>query len=136
MVGEDVENDGGAIDHRHAQSALQIALLARRQLVIAGDQVGVAGGDFSLHLGQLAATYVAIGIGRLALLYRLAGGGDTGRAQQLLQLGQRVALLATADDADRKGALARTRVGDAGPTGAVARLLIASVPRPFHSDRL
>ncbi len=42
MVGEDVEDDRGAIDDRHAQRLLEVALLARQQLVVAGHQVGVA----------------------------------------------------------------------------------------------
>ena len=43
VVGEDVEDDRRAVDHRHAERLLEVALLARRQLVVAGDQVGVAG---------------------------------------------------------------------------------------------
>ena len=48
VVGEDVENHRRAVDHRHTERRLQVALLARRQLVIAGDDVGVAGGDLLL----------------------------------------------------------------------------------------
>ena len=43
MVGEDVEDHRRAVDHRHAQRRLEVALLARRQLVVAGDEVGVRG---------------------------------------------------------------------------------------------
>ena len=132
VVGEDVEDHRGAVDHRHAQRRLEVALLARRQLVVAGDQVGVAGGDLLLHLSQLAATEIAIGIRRLPLLHRLAGGGDARGAQQLLQLGQRIAILVATDDADRQRPLARTRVGDAGAVGAVPRLRPSSVSRPLH----
>ena len=39
--GEDVEDDRRAVDHRHPERRLEIALLARRQLVVAGDEVGV-----------------------------------------------------------------------------------------------
>ena len=42
VVGEDVEDHRGAVDHRHAERRLEVALLARRELVVAGDQVGVA----------------------------------------------------------------------------------------------
>ena len=98
VVGEDVEDHRGAVDHRHAERRLEVALLARRQLVVAGDQVGVAGGDLLLQLGQPAAAEVAVGVGCRALLDRLAGGRDPGGAQQLLQLGQRVAVLAAVDD--------------------------------------
>ena len=47
VVGEDVEDHRRAVDHRHAQRRLQVALLARGELVVAGDQVRVAGGDLS-----------------------------------------------------------------------------------------
>ena len=92
VVGEDVEDHRGAVDHRHPQRRLQVALLARRQLVVAGDHVGVAGGDLLLQLGELAAAEVAVGVGRRPLLDRLARGRHPGGAQQLLQLGERVAL--------------------------------------------
>ena len=39
--GEDVEDHRRAVDHRHAERLLQVALLARGQLVVAGDQVRV-----------------------------------------------------------------------------------------------
>ena len=42
VVGEDVEDHGGAVDHRHAERRLEVSLLARSELVVAGDQVGVA----------------------------------------------------------------------------------------------
>ena len=115
---------------------LEVALLARRQLVVAGDQVGVAGGDLLLQLGQLAAAEVAVGIGRGALLDGLAGGRHAGGAQQLLQLGQRVAVLAAVDDADRQRPLAGARIGDAGAVRGVVRLLVAPVPGSIHSTRL
>ena len=41
VVGEDVEDHRGAVDHGHAERLLEVALLARRQLVVDGDQVGV-----------------------------------------------------------------------------------------------
>ena len=39
--GEDVEDHRGAVDHRHAELLLEVALLARGQLVVAGDEVRV-----------------------------------------------------------------------------------------------
>ena len=83
MVGEDVEDDRRAIDDRHVERLLDVALLARQQLVVAGHEVGVAVLDRLLELLELAATEVAVGIGLLAALHQLARHGHTGRAQQL-----------------------------------------------------
>ena len=55
MVGEDVEDDRGPVDHRDADVLLEVALLARQQLVVAGDQVGARVLDVALQLGELAA---------------------------------------------------------------------------------
>ena len=41
VVGEDVEDDRRAVDHRHVELLLEVALLARQQLVVAGHEVGV-----------------------------------------------------------------------------------------------
>ena len=115
VVGEDVEDDRGAVDHRHAQRRLEVALLARRQLVVAGDEVGVAGGDLLLQLGELAAAEVAVGVGRGALLDRLAGGRDARRcaaAPSARRAGRRRSR--AVGDADRQRPLARPRVRDAG----------------------
>ena len=71
---------------------LQVALLARGELVVAGDEVGVAGGDLLLQLVEPAAAEVAVGVGLGALLGGLARGRDAGGAQQLLELGQRLAV--------------------------------------------
>ena len=60
--GEDVEDDRRAIDHRHAERRLQVALLAGRELVVAGDEVGVGGGDLRLHLVELAGAQVGVGV--------------------------------------------------------------------------
>jgi len=40
VPGEDVEDDGRAIDDRQLELALEITLLARTELVVAGDQAG------------------------------------------------------------------------------------------------
>ena len=124
VVGEDVEDHRGAVDHRHPERRLEVALLARRQLVVAGDQVGAGGGDFLFDLGQAAAAEIAVGVGFRPLLGRGGDGGDARGQQQLLQLGQRLALLAAVDDADRQRSLARAAT--------------APVPvcRILHSDRL
>ena len=110
VVGEDVEDHRGAVDHRDAERRLQVALLARQQLVVAGDEVGVVGGDLRFQLFQPAAAEVAVGVRFGSLLGREADGGDARGAQQLLQLGQRLAVLAAVDDADRERPLTRPTV--------------------------
>jgi len=133
VVSEDVEDDGGAIDYRHTQRALEVALLSGCELVVAGGQVRVAGGDLLLDLGQLAATEIAVGVGFSALLNRLARGRYAGGTEQFLKLGERVAVLAAVGNADRQGSLAGARIGDASAVGGVVRLLVAPVPGSIHS---
>ena len=118
VVGEDVEDHRGAVDHRHAERRLEVALLARRQLVVEGDEVGVRRAISRLQLRQLAAPEVAVGVGPLADLDHLAGGRDAGRAQQLLQLGERVAVAGRAVDDRRSPARAGGRGGSETPASA------------------
>ena len=54
MVGEDVEDDRRAVDDRQAELAFQVALLTGRELVVAGDDVGVGGLGGLLDLLDLA----------------------------------------------------------------------------------
>ena len=63
VVGEDVEDDRRAVDHRHAERLLEVALLARQQLVVAGDEVRVRLLHRPLQLGELALAEVAVGVG-------------------------------------------------------------------------
>ena len=132
VVGEDVEDDGGAVDHGHAQRRLQVALLARRQLVVAGDQVGAALGQHPLQLAQLPAPQVAVRVGPVAALHQLPLGGDARRAQELLQLRQRVALAGFAQHADGYGALTGTRIRHPRTARAVARLGGPAVAGALH----
>ena len=41
VVGEDVEDHRRPVDHRHAETLLEVALLPRNELVVAGDEVRV-----------------------------------------------------------------------------------------------
>ncbi len=41
VVGEDVEDHRGAVDHGHAERLLEVALLPRRELVVDGNEVRV-----------------------------------------------------------------------------------------------
>ena len=86
--GEDVEDDGRAIDDGQPERLLEVALLASGQLVIAGDQVRVGGGGGGPGLEDLAGTEVGVGVRLLALLDHLPHDGYTGGSQQLAQLGE------------------------------------------------
>jgi hypothetical protein len=132
VVGKDVEDHRSPVDHRHPQCRLQVALLARGKLVVAGHQVGVTGGDRLFQLAQLAGAEVAIGVGLRPLLDHVAGRGDTGGAKQLLELRQGIVLADAVDYADRKRPLAGPRVGHPGVNGAGVRLGRAAVSRSFH----
>ena len=88
VVGEDVEDDRGAVDHGHVERLLEVALLARLELVVAGHDVRAGLLDRLLELRELALAEVAVGIGRRAPLAQLPRDGDAGGAQQLLELGE------------------------------------------------
>ena len=90
MGSEDVEDDRGAIDHRQAERALEVALLARCELVVARDQVRVGAGQLPLQFVDLAGTQIAVGVGMVAVLDELPDPGHPGCAQQLAELGQLV----------------------------------------------
>jgi hypothetical protein len=115
VVGEDVEDHRGAVDHRHAELGLEVSLLARGQLIVAGDQVGVHAVQRPLQLGELAATQVSVRIGLRPHLDHLTGRRDAGGAQQLLELGERLAILLRArGDPDRKRPLPRPWIAYSG----------------------
>jgi hypothetical protein len=116
VVSENVEDDRRAIDDRDVQGGLEVSLLTRKQLVVAGHDVCAGTLDLGLQLVELAAAEIAVGIGRRAHLDHLAGGCDPGRAQQLLQLGEDVVafLRRLRADADRKRSLARAGIANSG----------------------
>ena len=118
VPGEDVEDDRGAVDHRDAELLLQVALLARAELVVAGDEVRVHGGRERLDLLDLARAEIEVGVRLVALLDQLADDRHARRAEQLLELGE-VALRQRAD-ADRAllGAARRLCGARAGGDGA------------------
>ncbi len=108
VVGEDVEDDRRAVDHRHAELLLEVALLARQQLVVDGDQVGVGLLRGLPQLGQLAAAEVAVRIGPVAALDHLRRDRDSGGPKQLAELRQ---VGFGGRDADGQRALASTPSG-------------------------
>src|SRR5439155_16968731 len=68
VVGEDVEDDRGAVDDRHvAELLLQVALLTRAELVVAGHDVGVERLDRLLELSELARAEIGVRVRVLAV---------------------------------------------------------------------
>jgi len=126
VVGEDVEDDRRAVDHRDVQLLLEVALLAGHQLVVAGHEVRVRLLDGRLQLGELPAAEVAVRVGPLAALDELAGHRHAGRPEQLAQLAQ---VRLAGRHADQERALAGS--GVAHPL-AVACLRVAAVAAPIH----
>jgi hypothetical protein len=136
VVGEDVEDHGRPIDHRHPEVSLEVALLAWGELVVGSHEVRVGSRDLAPELGELAAAEVAVGVRRRPHLDHLAGGGDARSAEQFLELGQRIPVGRRGfGDADRKGTLPRPRVLDPGVPGA-AGLGQAAVSGSLHLRRL
>ena len=109
VAGEDVEDHRRAVDDRQAERLLEVALLARRQLVVAGDHVGVAHRGERLQLVDLARAQVGVRVRLLAVLDHLAHDRHAGGAQQLAQLGEVVAL-GQRGDAERALARALARL--------------------------
>src|SRR5437660_2202905 len=70
--GEDVEDHGCSIDDRKAERLLEVALLARGELVVAGDEVRVALLGRGLRLPNLAWTEVGVRMRLGAALHELA----------------------------------------------------------------
>ena len=140
VVGEDVEDHGRPVHHRDAELGLEVPLLARSQLVVAGDQVRVPGRDLALQLVDLAPAEVAVGVGLVAVLDQVAGGRHPGGPEQLLQLGELVAALRAVPSrgrrvhADGERALGGPAVLDAGASLAGPCGVSSSVLRHAHPD--
>jgi hypothetical protein len=108
VAGEDVEDHGGAVDDRHTKGRLEVALLARAELVVAGHDVGVELADELLDLLDLARAEVGVRVRPVAVLDDLADRGHAGRAQELGELGE---VLALGQGAERERALLGARGG-------------------------
>src|SRR5262249_29179644 len=92
----------GAVDHREPDRLLEVALLARSQLVVTGDQVRVAGFGGRLDLGDLPRSQVGVRVRAVAALEHFPDHRNAGGAKQLAELRQVVAVL---ERADAEGAL-------------------------------
>ena len=115
--GEDVEDDRGAVDHRDPERGLEVALLARRELVVARDQVRVRATELVLQLLELARAEIGVRMRVLAVLDELPDAGDAGGPQQLVaaRRGRRP----RGREAPRSG----TRADGRGPAAPVLRAL-------------
>ncbi len=69
-------------------AGLEVALLARGQLVVDGDEVRVRAGELGLELVDLARTEICVGMRMVAPLDELPDIGDAGGLEQLAQLGE------------------------------------------------
>jgi hypothetical protein len=131
VVGEDVEDHRGAVDHRYAQRLLEIPLLTWEELVVACHEVRVRAGDLGLHVRELAAPDVAIGIGSAADLDDLANVRDAGSPQQLLELGEWIVLAAGRGQRPQaQGALSRPWILDPAAAGGLCGLRRAGSLHP------
>jgi hypothetical protein len=108
-LGEDLEDQQFAVEHRHLQRPLQVALLRRAERYVEdGDRRPALLQDGGQFL-DLAAAEVERGVGSIAPRARLAGNREAGRRRELADLVERVGSLVTQraagdDDADQKRA--------------------------------
>ena len=93
MLGEDVEDELRAIDDARAQRILQAPLLAGVELVVNDERLRVGVLHEPFQLLELALAHVGSRIGRGPTLNELADRRDAGRAQELAQLSQLLALV-------------------------------------------
>ena len=87
--GEDVEDQRGAVGHRHAEVLFEVALLRRRQGLVEDDTAGLMGLHRGLDLVGLARADEQRRIGRLALGGDAHDGIVAGRLRQQRQFVER-----------------------------------------------
>ena len=126
VAGEDVEDQRGAVEDRQVELGFEVALLARRQLVVGHHDVGVRRLEQRLELVDLARAEVEVGVRLVADLHDLADRGHAGRAQQLAQL---LELVRLGRGRDREGTLLRA---PRALRGRVAGLGLAAVAGLLH----
>ena len=90
VLGEDVEDELGAVDHAQLELVLETALLARVEVVVDDEGFGVRAGDRLLQLDELPLPHVGARIRRGPALQELPDGLDARGAQKLPHLGELV----------------------------------------------
>ena len=89
VLGENVENDGGAVDGGAAEDLLEVGLLSGAQLVVEDNRVDVEGLGCLSYLGGFPLADVGRRVGGVASLDDPIDGICTGRVDQLGQLVER-----------------------------------------------
>ena len=87
-LGENIKNQGAAVQNRDAQKFFQRPVLGRREIVVKNSHGGFGGLQKLLDLVHLALTDEAVGVGGVAVLEHLGGTLAAGRFQQRFQLVQ------------------------------------------------
>ncbi len=88
VLGEDVQDQGGPVDHLDLELVLQLPKLAGRELTVADDGVRPGGGDDVAQLADLARADVSAWVGAVAALddglqhLRAGGLGEPGELGQ------------------------------------------------------
>ncbi len=88
VLGEDVEDQLGAIDDAPVERVLERPLLNGRDLVVDDQDLGAGGGERALQLHQLALADKGARVGMGTVLHELGADYDTGGARQFAQFGQ------------------------------------------------
>ncbi len=90
VLGEDVEDQLGAVDHPRLERVLERPLLGRVELVVDDQHLGAGALVLLLELLELALADVGAPVGPRAVLDELAARLDAGGADQLAQLAELV----------------------------------------------
>jgi hypothetical protein len=90
VLGEDVEDELRPVDDTQLELVLEPPLLARVEIVVHDQRLGVRVADGTAELGKLSLAHVRAGIGGRPALNELADGYYTRRAEELAKLGQLV----------------------------------------------
>ena len=137
MLGEDVQDQRGPVDHLDPQSLLQVAQLPRGKLPIADDGVRSGGRHDLGELGDLAGADVGRGVGLRSALHHRVQDDRTGRFRERGELRhRRVRLARSAGSLTRRSARrACDSVATASPPSDLARRAGLAAPPGPHADQ-